>query len=685
MKHFNFKLTALAMVAGLCPLHADAAGLAPAHDSYITKMRQQVKPVRPFRGAMPWGVQTDVQTGNSLRRTAVVNPSLEFGNLSAFDYLTAPDGSTWFYTTEYEKEYVQVSEWYTEEYVVGYCFTIYDSSFAEVGKVKDKITLAEGETKVAHAVLDPSVSAHFFNTDDNYEVMVYLAMNTSGTLGYKVNYYNKVYSIGGERDAEGNSVSLQTIPGRCVDVCNAAVKSADEDCYYTFVDDIEPNMDDYENIIDWVNDHKSHVAIYTKATGEAGPTLAFEKDVRLTCYPGDTTDGIYFIAKPVNGTPYFVFSQYEKPYFVDPTGFTEDESATPDNSLLIETYQYKGEMTLVSTTKIPVVNEEIAGKLTYTFYSIGSIAWKNDIDMTVNGTPEAPAFLVARDFVEAANLDDVASTYDIYGNDGRHIRTLAKDVEGISLLTAGDGEPQVLLVSQSANSQYTFNIVNLYRGTTELTLSQDNNGDPLTASCQRVVDEWGTSRYAFVMTYYVEDSNGNDCIRVAWFNQDATLDRIDSINVGKDVMAATVNMYADCLSPTLFDTDDAMEYAVLVKRTHGNTTRNEFIVADDNGEWYAHFTEDDGKGNPYTFTIVPANDKNRLQMVYIDDDYQFHIDIYDLPFVKNGEGTGIETVNGAATSNTVEYYDLNGRRVSQPQSGIYVKKAGNNVRKVVVD
>ena len=222
MKHFNFKSTAIAMIAavGLPSANANAAGIN------LGKMEthQKVKPVRPFRGQKPWGMtaQHDKLGKNDIRRVATAAPSTEFEGLSYYDFLEGPDGTTWFYISEYDIESTQVSEWYTEENIVGYTFTIYDSSFQEVGKIKDKITLGAGETRVAHAVLDPAVSVNFFNKDANAEVMVYLAINTSYELGYEVHYYNKVYSIGGEKDAEGNDVSIATMPGRCVDTFNAA-------------------------------------------------------------------------------------------------------------------------------------------------------------------------------------------------------------------------------------------------------------------------------------------------------------------------------------------------------------------------------------------------------------------------------------------------------------------------------
>ena len=694
MKRFNFKMAAVAtMIAGgLASMDAHAAGFDFNDNAYVSKMRQEVKSVRPFRGQKPWGVATaglDAKFGGKQQRAAVTSPSKEFEGLSYYDFLDAPDGTVWFYTTEYDIESVEVSEWYTEDQVVGYTFTIYDSSFKEVGQVKDKITFGAGETRVASAVLDPALSAKFFNTDGHYEVMVYLAMNTGYELGYEVHYYNKVYSIGGEKDAEGNDVCIATIPGRCVDVFNAAADSGAENCFYTFVDDIYPDPSDFgtDQYLDYINAVKTHVSVYSKAEANGGPALVMEKDIFMTRYPGDTTDGIYFITKNVNGTPYFIFSQYEKPYFVDPTGYATDENATEDNSFVIEVYSYGNAINEISTTKIPVEIKKVAGEINYTFYSIGSVAWKEDIDMSVNGTPQAPAFLVARDFTKASNLEEVASSYDIYGNNGQLLHNLTEDANGIILLSSIAGEqPQAMFVGANDDGDYVFNFIDLYSGQKVLALPYIFNGkenDQLTASCERVKAGNGAYQYVFEMRYDETDEEGNDVKRVAWFNKDGSLARIDKVNMGKNVMAASVNMFPESLSPHLYDTDDAMEYAVLVKRysEETQTTRNEFIVVDDNGEWYATFSEADGKGSPMTFSIIPGIDGNYLQMVYLTNDYTYNVEVYDLPFVGNvstsvekamaGNASAAISLNGTTVSASgahIEVYTTAGMKVAEGQN-----------------
>lgn len=697
-----FTLAAIATVIGLPALNASPN---PNVQQKIKALKSEVKPVREFRGDKPWGVSsfgkpTKHLTGTPTRN-AVDQPSKQFEGLQSFNYLEGPDGSTWFYTAEYEKDYYEVSEWYVEELIKSFKFTIYNSDFEEVGTICDNIVLQPGESKVAFVDLDPSLSQFFFNNDENVEAMVYIAMNTGMEYGYEVHYYNIVYSIGGEKDENGNDKIIAMMPGRCIDSINAS--DGGEDFYYSFADDIYPDMDDYDfnDFVDYINNVKTSITVYGKGA-ENNPAIVLEKDIFMSAYPGDTTDGIYLITFSDKGEPYFVFSYYEKPYFIDPTGFATDESATPDNNLIIETYGNKnGEFVPVNLTKIEVETPVISDQLAYFFYSIGSVSWKNDIVTKVNGTVEAPGYVVARDYVLASQPDDQVPSYFLYGNDGKMIKPLMENADGLALLNSEYGDqPNVLFVTVNKSGLYVFNFVDLYSGETLFTLDQDNDGDPLTAVCQRIKGADGKYKYAFEMEYDDLDDNGNDVKRIAWYNADGTFDRFDRINMGKDVMYASVNMYPESLSPYLYDTDDAMEYAVLVKRAYGQTTRNEFLISDDNGENYALFTSEDGKGDPIIFTII-AGENDYLSMVY-GDEKGYNVDIYNLPFVGEASVKDILADNGLnsiisqngeyllAPGCSIEIYSISGMKIAEGKDsislkgmnkGVYVVKAtGNNNR-----
>lgn len=652
MKTRTLKSVALALLTTVGSFFAaKAAPMTLDNNSRVAKLLQTPQPVREFRGQKPWhNPGSELNATLNLKgkhKVASVDPTVQFPGLNNFAFLESPDGTTWFYTTEYEYKTVQFEGGYSERQITAYTFTIYDDQFQKKGTIHDEVTFRKNETRVASAVLDPAVTTKFFNIDAKPEVMVYLAMNTGPELNYKVNYYNKVYTIDGEKNGD-NDVCVAEIEGRCVDAINASTDSWSEVFYLTFVEDLDPDPDkEYDDFVDFVNAYKYRIVTYKKAGWNGGPSAIFTREVPLVCIPGDTTDGIYFISKVENNTAYFIYSQYENPYFLDPTGFAQDESATPENNFLIDVYEMPSSsaesLQLVSHTSIEANQSNTEGQVNYVFYSIGSLAWRDDIDMNVNGTTSSPAFIVARDFTTAAMIEDVTTNFEIYNTEGKLVKSIAENTDGVMMLSDINGaEPQAMFVTLK-NDKYGFSFTNIYSGDLVLFLDQTINGESISAVCDRVSTGNGGYKYAFVMSYDDVDADGNELPRVAWINTDGTLDRIDRINCGPNVARATINISRDALNPYLYDTDAEMEYAVLVGRYTGNNVsevRNEFIIVDDNGNHLATFSEADGKGAPYLFTVIYNDNNNYLQMVY-NNNYTYNIDVYNLPFskFKGGDGT----------------------------------------------
>lgn len=712
MKQFNLKTMALAsaMLLGSGAFDAGAVSSSGYFSSAGAFSNQHH--TRQFRGKKSFSVD-DLskrlsERDNGPMKEAVKDPSNSFNDIYFFDYLTAPDGSNWYYTVDYEYERIEHNEYWSEDIVHAFTFTIYDSSFKEVGKISDTIDLGKDavgskETRAVEVLLDPSVTKNFFNTDDNYEVMVFHAINTERYVNH---YYNKVYSIGGEKDADGTDKALFTYEGRCLDAVNMEDGSGKENFIFTFVND--PDITWPENdphYLDKLHALNYDIHIYNKAVDGNGPVLLFEKGVGSTRVPGDTTDGMYYISKVKDGKLYLIYSYYEIPYFNDPRG-NGDDAPNPDNKLVIEVYSVNGDSaSLVSTTKIPVEEYKVDGMLTYTYYSIGALAFYNDIDMQVNGSEQAPAFVVKRSSVNAANLEEeLFNSYDIYGNDGKLLKNIDSNVKNAVAYVMPDGsQPQIMITKINDQEQYDFIFTTLYDGKEVVRISQYNDGDELLVPASIVVDKDGKLKYVYEMKFYDDDDEGNTYIRAAWYNADGTLDRIDRANAGKDVMAATINLDPVGLIPDLYDTDPAMEYAVLVKRTHGETTRNEFLIVDDNGDHFANFSADDGKGYPFTFTILPGT-TNRLMMLYSGNN-GLNVDIYDLPFINNyGAVEGVEesasmelSYDGSfvyAPGSKIEVYNASGIlaangfdtvSVESLAKGIYVVIVtdGNNKKKAV--
>lgn len=634
---------------------------------------------REFQGMKPLEANS-LYEGSDLQKDLLENskrgvtPSYTFRGVSGYDYLNGPNGSTWYYTMAVEIEFKPYLDnppeyqWLGDEEIVGYTFTIYNEMFEKVGTIHDEITLEPNEkweeVRCRDIWLDPAVSQHFFNNDDKYEVMVFHAINIrikdylpgNGSYSYANRYYQKVYSIGGEKEG-GNDKPINQIEGRCVDVTNVAAGSGEEEFYYTFIQDGRPDFTKFvvsptdDNYVEHVKGLISPVTTYKKKADGDGIEEMYVFELHNAQLPHDTTDGIYLITKVKDGKGYFIYSQYEKPYFVNPLGGAIDESATPDNNFVITAYEMSGgEARLISETKIKVVDPMAAvptpDKLIYAFYSIGSLTYRDDVDISgAFGSTEAPAYIVAHEVAQASNLEGGMAAFEVYDNQGNFKHYIARDARGVSILDTTEDGPIAMLVKTDFNDNITFEFRNLYTDKTLATVSQFNGGDPLSAAVALRKLEDGGYMYAFGMMYWeATDARGNDHARVQWFTKDGKKDHLDRINLGQGAERAQINITNLSMNPYLYDTDDQMEYAVLVSRRYGDLNREEFIIVDDSGEWYAVFSADDGKGDPRLFSLIPGDAKNpnRLLMAYSGGT----VDIYDLPFdaEERFEPTAVETI-----------------------------------------
>ena len=696
MKQLNLKSLALSVAIVGCGVMSTYAAPQSSPDGSNKNLFSGEFRQREFRGKKPFTVndkklELKHLKSEGMQKAMVDDAAMTFENIPNYDYLLAPDGSTWYYIAEYESTFIEHNEYWTEEVLGGFTFTIFDSAFNEVGKIHDKITVAPNETRCVEVFPDQALSARFFNTDDKMEIMVFHAMNTPEYINH---YYYKVYSIGGEKDEEGNDKCIGVYEGGCVDATNVGGTGDSENFYFTFVidpADRQPTLKGQEKV-DYINSLTYDLTTYKKATADSEPTILLEKQIYGTRRSGDTTDGMYLVTKPHNGSLYMAFNQYEKPYLIEPVIVNGDERATPNNSFIIETYKVTDDKAdLITTTTIPVEDLDVSEKLYYVFYSIGSVGWSTDIDVTHHGKTDAPAFIVNHTIEEVA-AEAGATSYEIYSNDGKLVRTIADGTENMILFNDGLGEePHAMFIKQDQYGDYQFEFRGLYSGDPVAAISQRNGGDPLSAQVARV--PYGdTYKYAFELINYAFDPDLDETyIRVAWFNADGSKDRIDDINMGHNVQYAMVNMDPAGLKPNIYDDDEGMEYAVLVKRSYGSSARNEFIVVDDNQGLYGDFTADDGRGEPYMFTVLPG-ETNRIMMVYAGlANNRFNVDLYDLPFL-NPSVSGVDQIvdneasplryDGSsvyAQDCTIEIYNMSGVKAAQGKDSVSVADFANGV------
>jgi hypothetical protein len=603
------------------------------------------------------------------QRIASTDPATVIPGGDGINYLLAPDGTVWYTTTKFDYEEVAVSQYYTEKRLTGYEFTVYDNNFNEVGTVKDKYTLAEDETRITSIQPEMTLTKKFFNTDDKYELIVTVFCNTPS---YLVTSHSLVYSIGGETDADGNSVCLQTIPGYVIDSENYATNSFSENYYITFMNEVRPTSTaGYTSYREYLEDYKYQLTTYKKAGWSTPASPVLELDLGELYLPGDAMNTPYFLMTSTpDGLPAFVVSRYAEPYFANQEDFS-DYTVTPDNELQIDTYTLSSlsastaDKTYSTTIQVDPPEDGILAK----YYGIGSFNYAKDVNFTDYSNGGQPAFIVTVSNVPISDPDNYINSYYVYSHDGEPLLTLDEESESVTVLSELQGQNNQALFIHSNDDGYTFHIVDLKTGNTVVDLPSTLNDHGLTTTFDRALIN-GQVMYACNLSDHIETKEGYTLEQVAWINTNGEIDHIDQLNLGKDVMYAQVYIDNSVLDPYLFDTDADQEYLALVKRSQSSSTTatDEFLlIADPKGEAIFQASSDDEIGTLYNVTVFNVDANPTLCLLFSDDDDQYTQQMFLLPITKfaGGEGTAenpylISTIADLqqVKSNTAAYYKL---------------------------
>lgn len=626
----------LAAVVGICALSAYAAP-RPQKDQQnpLSRMRKAKGPDASW-SAPAYG------PGAAMKGIA---PSYSTPKSDSFQYLEGPDGSTWYAICKYDTESVVLEGGYATELILkGFSYTIYDSEFNEIGTVTDAIRLEDDETRCAQVSLDITVTKKFFNYDNNYEVMVSLAMNTPD---YTVNTRTNVYSIGNER-TDGYDTPVAVIPGMPVDAINLSSNSWSEDFFITFLTEKQPDPNgSYPEYIDYLAQFFEVMTTYTKAGGNGEATVIKEREIPMLCLPGDQMSTPSMLSKNVDGKLTLIYSQYEKSLFIDPSGMGGNEDLTPNNNFLIEVEQindnYPRGFDTVCSTSIPTSRRSDDPNVLYTFYGIGNLNYDGDVDFDNYTSDGTPCFVVTIDEYLLNDDDNYNSSYYVYDSKGQRIKTIAEDTFNFAILSDVPGhEPQTMFIH--TGDDMTFDFVNLYSGESVCRVDQMYRGYPLTLSIDRVSTGKGYA-YAIASGMGEYDEEDNLEAPVIWLDMEGELIRVDKIPAGQGVEMAQIFISQDALSPFVFNTDKEIEYMMLVKRRvnpEDKALREELLIATVKDGAVHTFLPDEEKGNLSTVYLM-GTDNKKLVIAYVLDD-AFTADSYNLPFTcfNGGKGTAEE-------------------------------------------
>lgn len=632
----RYLLTLLTL--GLC-----AAGAVAAHVGPFSPDAAPLRYALKSRHAQHW---SEPQVSAPASRIA---PAHSYNSDNMY-FLDAPDGSMWFATVDYDKETVALPGGYaTEDHILGYTFTIYDSKFEKIGEIKDRIELQEGESKVAAVMPGTTLTRKFFNRDDRYEMMVSVVFNKSDLT--QMPYTNSrtfVYSIGADRDQDGDDVSIMDIPGYPVAAANAAADAWSEDFFISFFTESAGNVDDYDDYMAYLETYKSHVTTYTRATYSGGPTVFDNYELANIYLPGDGMEAPFFMSCVKDGKLTFITSRYEKCFFTDPTGMSGDESITPDNHLLVSVRQkqsaWSSELSEVASLNMPTTPSTTEGVL-YTFYSVGTLMYDGDIDFGHYTSDGSAAFVVTQSDYSISEDDNYTNSYHVYDSQGQKLMTIAADTFGYYLMSDLKGyEPQAMFIYQEGQD-YTFDFVDLYSGTTICTIPAQLGGEYVTTSLDRVPTPGGYS-YASSLRYPETTPDGTYYHKIGWINLNGEMERVDRINVGKNVALAQVYITSDALNPYVIDTDTANEYLFLVKRytdsaSGSSATQEEFLIGSPVSDTpLLTVLPDAEKGALASVMFIPGANPG-LGIVF-GKDARYTTDFYSFPLSRFNGGEGTE-------------------------------------------
>ncbi len=596
------------------------------------------------KGEVQFGNNVKMLSGKTTAARAIA-PKMTLTGGSPYGFIEGPDESVWYYTTNLIAEEVEVPgfyEGYTQTIIKGFEFTIYDNNLKEVGSISDLVEFRADETQVASVMLDACVSKKFFNSDDNYEIIVSVAYNKDLNKNPypPVSVRSFAYSLGSAKDDTGHNTPVMEIDGYVVSTVNAAKDAWSENFYITFLTE-SGNMD-LDDHLAALESCKYTLSTYKKAGWGSQPELVSALDLPCVCLPGDQMDAPFFMSFLHEGEAWFALQRYQKSYFQDPAGMSDNEAPTEDNYLEITLYSLLGSKFVEEQhTSIPVVQSTEEQDL-YTFYSVGNMGYTEDIDFGnfIEGSEKA-SFVITRQIYSAANDNDYRTSFFVYDGDGKQVRTIAENVIGVTPLTNLEGyEPQYMFVLlDETGEDYVFQFTDIYSGNIVASLPRVFEGYQMRGSVDRY---YGKDSYMWgVSVNDVEiDTQGNAYEQVIWIDAaGGFLSHVDKINLGKDLAYATPYIASDAMSPYLFNTDSKREYMYLVKRYvgEGTETTEELVIASAGGNALMTLGADATKGALAGISLINADDNAQLCIHYRNGD-KITQDIYALPFTKFEKG-----------------------------------------------
>ncbi len=510
------------------------------------------------------------------------------GPADSYGLLQGPDNTNWSYTITFTKK---------ESFYNDATIKIFNNKNELVGEINEDfdINAIDNDSIIGVNFLDinPIISKKFFNTDNNYEIMVFIH---AVTKSYKGRYLNHVYSLGGSK-------KVCVIEGTHHLAKNTSLNSYSEAFTMIFQRQTEENDSTY-----------LCYDIYNKASYNSpnNPELkhTFKVNYANIASSGNEPSPIFLIQNGKNIN--YVISQYEKPYFIL-KDINKDPEVNADNNLLITYYDDK--FNPIHITKIPVVQDP---KYLYVFPCLGKLNLSEDIIANYNNTGK-PAYVITIDnyFTES---DSYITSFYLYDVEGNIQKTIIEETIGHIPMSDIAGQPsQIAFLKENGNAgDFIFVDIPTFTTIGKLPILT-KDGIILSTNIDRYSKD-DSYQYVVSLLQGEVDKDNNVLQKIAWFNIDGNLDHYDVINLGKNIENAIIYIDNKALNPWLFNTDVAREYMALVYRSKPNTTKKEeaLLVCNTNGEILMESAESNPGSNISMIYLINLETNPTLLCTYTD-------------------------------------------------------------------
>lgn len=533
-----------------------------------------------------------------------------------YGWVSAPDASNWYFTQSFTSRDSVYSEFYTAHFHESSEITLFDNSHKQVGSFSVKVP--EGWKHVTDITPYGPITKKLFDRDEkSCEILVefhdaYNGKNKFLTRAYDINTGDIKFEMEGTGlvfDASKEWNSYQRL-----------IMTHETDKMYS-IDVIAPPAYGQN---DWTVEH----------------TFNFPIDNRINYLQGSC-----FNCMNVDGTPYYVLAQYEKPFTKTDAGDgSTDIKQEPDNFLVLRTFDKS--FNKVDSIRVSINAPEGTPYRSAAFGLFGN----NDLSKGYFSNSGKLNYVVGL-YDYAPALDGDLISYAVYDSENGKLKDICDKVtsnkRGLLNTIHGKSDQMWFLqtIGTSEGSGQQIQLVDVPSCEKVGVLPQSIEGNNISSNFDRYPTSANAQGYQYVIALAYAQSNeaGEVLAPIAWVNPDCSIDHVDRLNLGTKAENFTPLINSTSLNPYLFNTDDDMEYVYIAKKRRedgSNKLDNVLEVAKVDGTVLKSWRGDDNYVfSQASFPVMDELGKRQMFVVFEDrTNNKYDMNFYDLPFTKFEQG-----------------------------------------------